>query len=65
MNTPPSPPSRPAETDATIAAAVPVADAAEGSKSGGPGVREIGGRKDGSEPTRFGDWERNGRCIDF
>jgi hypothetical protein len=27
-------------------------------------VREIGGR-DGPEPTRFGDWERNGRCIDF
>jgi hypothetical protein len=19
----------------------------------------------GPEPTRFGDWERNGRCIDF
>ena len=19
----------------------------------------------GLEPTRFGDWERNGRCIDF
>ena len=28
------------------------------------GVREIGGR-DGPEPTRFGDWEKNGRCIDF
>lgn len=26
--------------------------------------REIGGR-DGPEPTRFGDWEKNGRCIDF
>lgn len=20
---------------------------------------------DGLDPTRFGDWERNGRCIDF
>jgi hypothetical protein len=30
-----------------------------------PVVREIGGRKDGTEPTRFGDWEKNGRCIDF
>ena len=20
---------------------------------------------DGPDPTRFGDWERNGRCIDF
>jgi len=25
---------------------------------------EIGGR-DGPEPTRFGDWEKSGRCIDF
>jgi hypothetical protein len=25
---------------------------------------EFGGR-DGPEPTRFGDWEKNGRCIDF
>ena len=27
-------------------------------------TREIGGRP-GPEPTRFGDWERAGRCIDF
>ncbi len=26
--------------------------------------REIGGR-DGPEPTRYDDWEKNGRCIDF
>jgi len=26
--------------------------------------QELGGR-DGPEPTRFGDWEKNGRCIDF
>ena len=25
---------------------------------------EIGGPK-GAEPTRFGDWERKGRCSDF
>jgi hypothetical protein len=25
---------------------------------------EIGGPK-GPEPTRYGDWERNGRCLDF
>jgi hypothetical protein len=25
---------------------------------------EIGGAK-GPEPTRYGDWERNGRCSDF
>jgi hypothetical protein len=26
---------------------------------------EVGGRRDGTEPTRFGDWEKAGRCIDF
>lgn len=25
---------------------------------------EIGGPR-GPEPTRYGDWEKNGRCIDF
>jgi len=25
---------------------------------------EYGGRY-GPEPTRYGDWEKNGRCIDF
>jgi hypothetical protein len=25
---------------------------------------EIGGRG-GLDPTRYGDWEKNGRCIDF
>ncbi|MAJ14073.1 MAG: hypothetical protein CMN44_03745 [SAR116 cluster bacterium] len=25
---------------------------------------EIGGPK-GKEPTRYGDWEKNGRCSDF
>ncbi len=27
-------------------------------------LTEINGPK-GPEPTRFGDWERKGRCIDF
>jgi len=27
-------------------------------------VTEIGGPK-GPEPTRYGDWEQNGRCTDF
>ena len=26
--------------------------------------KEINGRP-GPEPTRYGDWEKNGRCIDF
>jgi hypothetical protein len=27
-------------------------------------ITEIGGFT-GPEPTRYGDWEKNGRCIDF
>ena len=29
-----------------------------------PAPKEIGGPK-GPEPTRYGDWEVNGRCTDF
>ena len=29
-----------------------------------PAEEEIGGPR-GPDPTRFGDWERKGRCIDF
>ena len=29
-----------------------------------PRPRESGGPT-GPEPTRYGDWERKGRCIDF
>ena len=34
----------------------------EGDSSGAPA--EQGGPK-GPEPTRFGDWEINGKCVDF
>lgn len=27
-------------------------------------AEEVGG-PEGPEPTRYGDWERKGRCIDF
>jgi hypothetical protein len=43
-------------TDVRPVAEVPTPDAVP--------VPEIGGPK-GPEPTRFGDWERNGRCVDF
>ena len=42
-------------------------EAGDRSGNGGqeePRPREIGGR-DGPEPTRYGDWEYKGRCIDF
>ena len=29
-----------------------------------PRPKEIGGPK-GPEPTRYGDWQYNGRCTDF
>ena len=29
-----------------------------------PVVAEIGGRK-GPDPTRYGDWEIGGKCVDF
>lgn len=38
------------------------ADAAPDGTSGEPA--EIGG-PDGPDPTRYGDWEHKGRCIDF
>lgn len=30
-----------------------------------PPPTEVGGRAEGLEPTRYGDWEFKGRCIDF
>jgi len=44
---------------ATAAAREAAAAGARAERSG-----EIGGPA-GAEPTRFGDWEKNGRCIDF
>jgi hypothetical protein len=29
-----------------------------------PPPKEVGGPK-GKEPTRYGDWEVKGRCVDF
>ncbi len=37
--------------------------AGEPAKSAPKGA-EVGGPK-GLEPTRYGDWERDGRCVDF
>lgn len=37
-------------------------DADPGNK---PKAKEVGGRVNGLDPTRYGDWEKNGRCIDF
>jgi len=42
----------------------PPSDATPSAPTPATTPREIGGR-DGPEPTRYGDWEKNGRCIDF
>jgi len=42
----------------------PVGQPAAGPVPGFQPIREIGGPP-GPEPTRFGDWEKKGRCIDF
>jgi homeobox protein ESX1 len=58
----------PDATSATVpvAPAPAAADAAKASPSAETAKRprEIGGPK-GPEPTRYGDWERNGRVSDF
>lgn len=51
---PPSP--APTDTDAALPAGPETAPQQQ--------PKEIGGRK-GPEPVRYGDWEKNGRCIDF
>jgi hypothetical protein len=56
MNSPPE------QQPGLAPAAEPVVPSAAGHPV--PPPREIGGRA-GPEPTRFGDWERAGRCIDF
>jgi hypothetical protein len=48
--------------DSTVPAPQPASDAAPAGASAA--ALEIGGTA-GPEPTRFGDWEKNGRCIDF
>jgi hypothetical protein len=64
----PSPVSKTADAGASAPSETPVPPAAPG--AGTPAAaaaaapREIGGRG-GPDPTRYGDWEHNGRCIDF
>lgn len=53
--------SRPVDPRVT---SVPVDPEASSARAEPAERREIGGPA-GPEPTRFGDWERKGRCIDF
>lgn len=49
----------PLEADDAVPAKLPVQPAADQDPP-----PEVGGRP-GPDPTRYGDWEKNGRCIDF
>lgn len=51
----------PSATDEGPAPSPPAPD----SQAAAPAAVEIGGRRDGLDPTRYGDWEKDGRCIDF
>jgi len=59
-------PNAPSESDSSSAnAATPVAVPKAGVVLKSQAMpAEIGGPQ-GPEPTRFGDWEKNGRCVDF
>ena len=43
---------------------VSTVDKSQSAREGVTKEKEIGGR-DGPDPTRYGDWEKNGRCVDF
>jgi len=51
-----------AESPDNPPATAPESEAAETVAAVPP--KEIGGRG-GPDPVRYGDWEKNGRCIDF
>jgi hypothetical protein len=53
-------PKEPAASDASEAESSPDNTASDAAER----PREIGGRG-GLDPTRYGDWEKAGRCIDF
>ncbi len=53
---PPAPTPRPTPPTGKSAGKPPTGDTGRPKEIGGPG---------GPEPTRYGDWERNGICVDF
>lgn len=64
----PAPPARPAGPARPSAVASKTTQPAKAAKPGTPDVpgkgKETGG-PEGPEPTRYGDWERKGICVDF
>lgn len=63
MTVDPKTDSAPAVADETAAEATPPVPA-KPKIPAEPAGPELGGPR-GPEPTRYGDWERKGRCVDF
>ncbi|MEO8064392.1 MAG: succinate dehydrogenase assembly factor 4 [Pseudomonadota bacterium] len=57
-------PNAPSDVDVPVVAAAVPTGAQHSQARPADLVNELGGPQ-GPEPTRFGDWEKNGRCIDF
>ena len=57
----------PDNKDLPPAAQRALAEAEERRKNAGEMAlpKELGGRKDGLEPVRYGDWEKKGIAVDF
>ncbi len=53
-----------AEKNAELPTPVPCVPPVQPAQENAPRPRELGGPS-GPEPTRYGDWEKKGRCIDF
>ncbi len=47
------------DTEKTLPAPVPMPDTAPEKP------KEFGGAKRDTDPTRYDDWEINGKCVDF
>ncbi len=60
----PKPQAKPETQTPAAAQAAPPELAAASKDAEGARPKEIGG-PEGPEPTRYGDWERGGRCFDF
>jgi len=59
-------PNAPSElVSASVAADIPVQTHAADSVQAKPAPPVEFGGPQGPEPTRYGDWEKNGRCVDF
>ncbi len=55
---------KPAGNEAPAAAEADQSEAPQSKPPEALREKEIGGRG-GLDPTRYGDWEKDGRCIDF